>query len=139
MVAGSNPVSPTRETAGQRRFSERSADRLECVVGPVPQRIRQPEFARQRSEPEPRSDSPSTAARAVSSEVCPYTSPVIADRRVPEQVRHRLDVHAALEPATAAECRNVCTPTPVDAGGLCGAFDHPQQVARVDRRRPARW
>jgi hypothetical protein len=37
--------------------------------------------------------SQSTAARAVSSEVCPYTFAGDRDRRVPQQVGYGLDVH----------------------------------------------
>jgi hypothetical protein len=35
-----------------------------------------------------------------------------ANGAVPQQVSHGLDVHAAFQPATATECRSVCTATP---------------------------
>src|ERR1700737_767679 len=56
-------------------------------------------------------DSPSIAARAVSSDVCPYTSPVIAIEECPSKSATALIWTPASSHATAAECRRVCTPT----------------------------
>jgi Phage capsid family len=83
-----------------------------------------------------RSASPSTAARAVSSEVCPYTSPVIATEECPSRSATALMCTPASSHATAALCRKVCTPTPSTPAvfaavlstrsRLCGSTGPPQ-------------
>ena len=59
-----------------------------------------------------RAAKPSTAARAVSSDVWPYTSPVMAMEEWPSRSATALMCPPDSSRETAAEWRRVCTPTP---------------------------
>jgi hypothetical protein len=77
--------------------------------------------------------SPSTAARAVSSLVCPYTSPVIAIDECTEQIGDRLDMHTGFEPIHCRRMPQRVHAHTFDTGHLGCGLDHAEQVARVDR------
>jgi hypothetical protein len=76
---------------------------------------------------------PSTADLAVSSLVCPYTSPVIAMELCPSRSATALICTPASSQPTAAECRRVCTPTsptPADLGPRQPVLWPARQAAR---------
>jgi hypothetical protein len=75
---------------------------------------------------------PSIAARAVWSEVCPYTSPVIATEECPSRSATALMCTPDSSHATAAECRSVCTPTPSAPTVWAAASITRSRFARVD-------
>jgi hypothetical protein len=109
VVAGSNPVSPTRVLAGERRFRE-IRDRLLCTPGgPYPNAYPNQGIGTTASQ----SESPRQAVDGRPSGVFGGVAVDVAgdrDRGVAEQIGHWLDMDLDSSQATAALWRSVCTP-----------------------------
>ena len=113
MVAGSKSCQPDQRTSSSAALLEKSgAASTASAILSTPTRIG---YANAHSPSRPAN--PSTAARAVSSDVWPYTSPVIAIEECPSKIGDRLDLHTGLKPIDGR-----AVPQGVDAEGLdtCG-------------------
>jgi hypothetical protein len=109
VVAGSNPVSPTKILGGEGRFP-RNPGPLRLRQGATVAKRRTQTSSNVRSQVESATQTVD-GRRAVSSLVWPYRSPVMEMDGCPSRVGSGLDVDTSLQPGTAALWRIVWAPT----------------------------